>query len=63
MVKNIKMFPKENTDLLTEVAVAYYQDGATQEEMSKKFFYLSCKGWSYAQASPWWRHIVEWRLR
>lgn len=27
----------ENTDLLTEVSVAYYQDGATQEEISKKF--------------------------
>ncbi|GAL12113.1 transcriptional regulator SorC family [Vibrio astriarenae] len=26
-----------NTDLLTEIAVAYYQDGATQEEISKKF--------------------------
>ncbi|NLS13807.1 sugar-binding transcriptional regulator [Vibrio sp. SM6] len=26
-----------STDLLTEVAVAYYQDGATQEEISKKF--------------------------
>lgn len=27
----------ENTNLLTEIAVAYYQDGATQEEISKKF--------------------------
>jgi len=27
----------ENSDLLTEVAVAYYQDGATQEEISKKY--------------------------
>lgn len=27
----------ENSDLLTEIAVAYYQDGATQEEISKKF--------------------------
>jgi len=27
----------DNTDLLTEVSVAYYQDGATQEEISKKF--------------------------
>jgi len=27
----------ENTDLLTEIAVAYYQDGATQEEISRKF--------------------------
>lgn len=26
-----------NTDLLTEVSVAYYQDGATQEEISKKY--------------------------
>ncbi|WP_428776437.1 sugar-binding transcriptional regulator [Vibrio sp.] len=26
-----------NSDLLTEIAVAYYQDGATQEEISKKF--------------------------
>ncbi len=25
------------TDLLTEIAVAYYQDGATQEEISKKY--------------------------
>ena len=28
----------DNTDLLTEIAVAYYQDGATQEEISKKFY-------------------------
>ncbi|MBD1559726.1 sugar-binding transcriptional regulator [Vibrio sp. S9_S30] len=27
----------ENSDLLTEISVAYYQDGATQEEISKKF--------------------------
>ncbi len=27
----------ENTDLLTEISVAYYQDGATQEEISRKF--------------------------
>ncbi len=27
----------ENADLLTEIAVLYYQDGATQEEISKKF--------------------------
>lgn len=27
----------QSTDLLTEVSVAYYQDGATQEEISKKF--------------------------
>lgn len=27
----------ESTDLLTEISVAYYQDGATQEEISKKF--------------------------
>lgn len=27
----------QNTDLLTEISVAYYQDGATQEEISKKF--------------------------
>jgi len=27
----------DNTDLLTEISVAYYQDGATQEEISKKF--------------------------
>ncbi len=25
----------ESTDLLTEISVAYYQDGATQEEISK----------------------------
>ncbi len=35
------MKPIENvdasTDLLTEIAVAYYQDGSTQEEISKKF--------------------------
>lgn len=35
------MKPTENvdasTDLLTEIAVAYYQDGSTQEEISKKF--------------------------
>lgn len=27
----------EDSDLLTEIAVAYYQDGSTQEEISKKF--------------------------
>ncbi|AGH82109.1 transcriptional regulator [Psychromonas sp. CNPT3] len=27
----------QQTDLLTEISVAYYQDGATQEEISKKF--------------------------
>ncbi|UGA56990.1 sugar-binding transcriptional regulator [Vibrio sp. VB16] len=27
----------QSTDLLTEMSVAYYQDGATQEEISKKF--------------------------
>ncbi len=27
----------ESTDLLTEISVAYYQDGATQEEISRKF--------------------------
>lgn len=27
----------EETNLLTEIAVAYYQEGATQEEISKKF--------------------------
>lgn len=27
----------ETTDLLTEIAVSYYQNGATQEEISKKF--------------------------
>ncbi|MGF1740068.1 sugar-binding transcriptional regulator [Vibrio profundum] len=29
--------PSELTDLLTEISVAYYQEGATQEEISKKF--------------------------
>ncbi|WP_375749740.1 sugar-binding transcriptional regulator [Vibrio sp. HN007] len=28
---------EEESDLLTEISVAYYQDGATQEEISKKF--------------------------
>lgn len=28
---------QSNHDLLTEISVAYYQDGATQEEISKKF--------------------------
>ncbi len=28
---------REDTDLLTEISVAYYQDGSTQEEISKKF--------------------------
>ncbi|WP_306462763.1 sugar-binding domain-containing protein, partial [Klebsiella pneumoniae] len=27
----------ESTDLLTEIAVSYYQDGATREEISKKY--------------------------
>ncbi|ENM3792350.1 sugar-binding transcriptional regulator [Vibrio cholerae] len=27
----------ESTDLLTEIALSYYQDGATQEEISKKY--------------------------
>ncbi len=26
----------ENTDMLTEIAILYYQEGATQEEISKK---------------------------
>ncbi|QIL86947.1 MULTISPECIES: sugar-binding transcriptional regulator [Vibrio] len=29
--------PLENGDLLTEIAISYYQDGATQEEISKKY--------------------------
>lgn len=29
--------PSEQTDLLTEIAVSYYQNGATQEEISKKY--------------------------
>jgi DNA-binding transcriptional regulator LsrR (DeoR family) len=28
---------EQSTDLLTEISVAYYQDGATQEEISRKF--------------------------
>jgi len=28
---------EQTTDLLTQISVAYYQDGATQEEISKKF--------------------------
>lgn len=27
----------EDSDLLTEISVAYYQDGATQEDISKKY--------------------------
>ncbi|MFA0570623.1 sugar-binding transcriptional regulator [Vibrio gallaecicus] len=37
MSNNIQDVSEENTDVLTEIAVAYYQDGATQEEISKKF--------------------------
>lgn len=40
MSKNIQDVSEENTDLLTEVAVAYYQDGATQEEISKSSLFL-----------------------
>ncbi|MDV7103582.1 sugar-binding transcriptional regulator [Vibrio sp. TH_r3] len=34
--KNQQTVDKE-TDLLTEISIAYYQDGATQEEISKKY--------------------------
>tara|TARA_R110001583_G_scaffold96450_1_gene240790 strand:- start:344 stop:1318 length:975 start_codon:yes stop_codon:yes gene_type:complete len=34
-LKNIEQI--EETNLLTEISVAYYQDGATQEEISKRF--------------------------
>lgn len=37
MSKSINDVSDESTDLLTEISVAYYQDGATQEEISKKF--------------------------
>ncbi|WP_047045368.1 sugar-binding transcriptional regulator [Vibrio mexicanus] len=37
MTQSTHDLPDDNTDLLTEIAVAYYQDGATQEEISKKF--------------------------
>ncbi len=33
----MKIEQTEETNLLTEIAVAYYQDGATQEEISKRF--------------------------
>ncbi len=34
---NMPTLETETADLLTEIAIAYYQDGATQEEISKKF--------------------------
>ncbi|SHO59362.1 sugar-binding transcriptional regulator [Vibrio quintilis] len=34
---NTKQISVEDSDLLTEISVAYYQDGATQEEISRKF--------------------------
>ncbi|MEL7292968.1 sugar-binding transcriptional regulator [Vibrio sinaloensis] len=37
MSKNQTDISDDSADLLTEIAVAYYQDGATQEEISKKF--------------------------
>jgi DNA-binding transcriptional regulator LsrR (DeoR family) len=37
MVMQSQDISLEDTDLLTEVSVAYYQDGATQEEISKKY--------------------------
>ena len=37
MSKTQQDISDDNADLLTEVSVAYYQDGATQEEISKKF--------------------------
>ncbi len=37
MSKSINDVSDDSTDLLTEISVAYYQDGATQEEISKKF--------------------------
>ncbi|WP_456295539.1 sugar-binding transcriptional regulator [Vibrio sp. AK197] len=37
MSSSSKEISVESTDLLTEVAVSYYQDGATQEEISKKY--------------------------
>ncbi|PMH37083.1 DNA-binding protein [Vibrio sp. 10N.286.49.B3] len=37
MAINLSETAVESTDILTEIAVAYYQDGATQEDISKKF--------------------------
>jgi DNA-binding transcriptional regulator LsrR (DeoR family) len=34
---NVRGISVDDSDLLTEISVAYYQDGATQEEISKKF--------------------------
>ncbi|MGC9401819.1 sugar-binding transcriptional regulator [Vibrio genomosp. F10] len=36
-MQNTQDISLEVTNLLTEIAVAYYQDGATQEEISRKF--------------------------
>ena len=37
MSKSPNDMSDDSADLLTEISVAYYQDGATQEEISKKF--------------------------
>ncbi|PWI31964.1 DNA-binding protein [Vibrio albus] len=37
MTNQIQEISEQSTDLLTEISVAYYQDGATQEEISRKF--------------------------
>ena len=37
MSKSQQDMSDDSADLLTEISVAYYQDGATQEEISKKF--------------------------
>ena len=37
MSNQIQEISEQSTDLLTEISVAYYQDGATQEEISRKF--------------------------
>ncbi len=37
MSSQIQEISEQSTDLLTEISVAYYQDGATQEEISRKF--------------------------
>ncbi|WP_437437332.1 hypothetical protein [Vibrio metoecus] len=42
----------ESTDLLTEIAVSYYQDGATQEEIFQKIRHFTRQSGAIAQTSP-----------
>lgn len=48
----------ESTDLLTEIAVSYYQDGATQEEISKNTPFHALK-WGGCSSKPVMRGLLK----